>query len=694
MTIFRPLGLAAGLIFLAAPTFAVPTNDAQDTFDEGIQLLQRGREEEALHAFQKVLAMDLSNAEAYELWKSTDAEIWLEMLTKEGDMQIVTQRLMSMAKMRRTEQRDDADMIRELLTQVTGEDILARTMATRQLSADHGEYAVQYMLPSLGDQTGVDRRVLVMGALTSMGDDVVLPLCAALDTPDAFLRRNVAVTLGYIGDSRAAAYLAHLAASDSDEGVMSAAKDALASCGGAGRGAEYAFLVMGNGYHMGSPSVLRATQYSDVVWSFTGGSLQSTTVPRYLYSEELAKVSFYNALRVNASSKGALTGLARVYASQMQKISDQEASGMTVGSEADQARAGMLAVAASGSGAIDAGLISSMAEGDSMAAIGLCRAVQSGLAVAGKGLQAALAKGDADVRCEAALALASQARGKPLSAATIAALGEATGRNIVRVAAIIDGNEGRAAAAKAALEAEGMVVNHWTTGAKGIANLYRVPGLDVILVADRLSDLTTDQVITEIAGSANFAETPIMILAKNGDNADELYGSRTAGILTGGDFSSVSGVLSDSLGRDRERADDLSRRASMALSRLAASGTDVSGAMAGLTNAAMNRPDGVALPALRALGACGTMDSVATVAGICGDDSRSDKVREAAAMACAEMFTNGVGGNGALDSLHGVVTSDAALSVRGAAAAALGRLKLDPSMRAELLRLVRVNVGE
>jgi hypothetical protein len=69
-------------------------------------------------------------------------------------------------------------------------------------------------------------------------------------------------------------------------------------------------------------------------------------------------------------------------------------------------------------------------------------------------------------------------------------------------------------------------------------------------------------------------------------------------------------------------------------------------------------------------------------------------VREAAAMACAEMFTNGVGGKGSLDILHGVVTSDAALSVRGAAAAALGRLKLDPSMRAELLRLVRVNVGE
>jgi hypothetical protein len=422
MTIFRPLGLAAGLFILAAPTFAVPTSDAQDTFDEGLQLLRRGREEEALHKFQTVLAMDLSNDEAYELFKNTEASIWLEMLTAEGDMETVTRRLMSMSKLRRMEQRDDAETIRGLLRSITGDDVSARLMAIRQMSSDHGEYAVQYMLPSLGDQTELDRRVLVMNALTSMGDDVVLPLCAALDTPNAFLRRNVAVTLGYIGDSRAAAYLARLAEGDADAGVKEQAAKALASCGGAANGAEYAFLVMGREYHVASTSVLRPYQYSDVVWSFHGGALSATSVPRYLYSEELAKVSFYNALRTNAASKGAMAGLARVYASEMQKISDQEASGLEVGGEGGQARAGMLAVAAAGSSAIDDALMASIKQGDQMAAIGLCRAVQNGLAVAGDGLVAALRDGDAGLRCEAALALAAQAKGATPSSAVLSVL--------------------------------------------------------------------------------------------------------------------------------------------------------------------------------------------------------------------------------------------------------------------------------
>ncbi len=68
MTIFRPLGIAAGLLLLAVPSFGYVGPDAQDTFDEGVEALRRGRTEEALAAFQQVLAMDLSNEEAYELW--------------------------------------------------------------------------------------------------------------------------------------------------------------------------------------------------------------------------------------------------------------------------------------------------------------------------------------------------------------------------------------------------------------------------------------------------------------------------------------------------------------------------------------------------------------------------------------------------------------------------------------------------
>ena len=695
MTILRPLGLAAGLVFLAAPTFAVLNDEASDTFDQGVELLRRGRTEEALNAFQKVLAMDLSNEEAYELWKNTDAEIWLEMLSEQGDLELVTKRLMSMAKAQVHERRDDAEAIRGLLKQVSSGDITARTMAVRSLSSDHGEYAVPYMLTSLNAQANADHRVLFMHTLTNMGDDVVLPLCAALDSPDAFLRRNVAIILGRVGDSRAAAFLARCLEADSDEGVRNAAKVALAECGGAAKGAEFAFAVLGHEYHLANPTVLRPDQVSDVVWSFKGGKLVGTEVPRYLYAQEMAKVAYYNALRVNPGSAPALSGLARTFASSMQTIADRRASGLDVGDEAEAARTGMLVVAAAGSGAVDAGLKASIREADQMAAIGLCRAVQDGLAVAGDGLMDALKNGDAVLRAEAALALAAQAKGGKVNAAVVTALGEAAGRNISRVVAVIDGDAMRAKGTIAALEAKGMLVNHWRTGAQGLANLYRVPGLDAILVADSLSDLTCDQVITEIQASSRFAETPVLILTANPDSAEELYGSRAAGILAGGDMGPLEDALSESMGRDRERADELSRRSSGALAMLAGRGVDVSGALAGLMATVTNgRPDEVTLPAVMALGSAGRAAEAVALAALAADDTASDAVREAAAMACAKMFTRGVDGAGCLDALHGVVTSDAALNVRGAAAAALGRLKLNAEMRAELLELVRVNVGE
>jgi HEAT repeat protein len=694
MTIFRPLGFAVGLTLLAVPTFALPMDDAQDTFNNGIQLLNRGQEEKALHEFQKVLAMDLSNEAAYKLFSTTDSAIWLDMLMREGDMQIVTQRLMSMAKLRRTEQRDDADAIRGLVRAATGEDLAARMTATNKLSIDHGEYAVKYLLNSLGKDADTDRRVMVMNLLTSMGDDVVLPLCAALDTKDEFLRRNVAVTLGYIGDDRAAAHLSRLAEMDTDEGVRTAAAAALASCGGAAKGAEHAFMMMGLNYHLADMKVLRPYQYSDVVWSFGAGELSSTMVPRYLYSEELAKVSFYNALRVNPASKGALSGLARVYASEMQKIEDRAASGLEVGGEAAQAKAGMLAVAAAGSRAIDGGLLSSIRADDQMAAVGLCRAVQMGLAVGGDGLVKALAEGNPSLQGEAALAMAAQARGPMTNNNVVEALGVAAGRTTSRIAAVIGGNGSRAGAAASALMDQDMLVNHWSTGAKGLANLYRVPGLDVILVADRLSDLTTDQVISEIQASSTFGETPIVILAQNADQAEELYGDRVAGIIGTNDFSSVKGYLSESKGRDRDRADSLSSRSSDALAALAASGSDVSAALPMLETTLSGRSDAVMLSALGAIGACGNAGTAVKLAELVSNSGASDEVREAAAMACAEIFGRGNSADGILDGLIKVVGSDAPLSVRSAIAAALGRLDLEASVRAKLMMLVRVNVGE
>jgi hypothetical protein len=79
--------------------------------------------------------------------------------------------------------------------------VIERTRVTNQLASDFGEYAVPIMIYSLTSEADEARRLNVMNALLRMGSDVVLPLVEALDAPDAYLRRNLALTLGRIDGS-------------------------------------------------------------------------------------------------------------------------------------------------------------------------------------------------------------------------------------------------------------------------------------------------------------------------------------------------------------------------------------------------------------------------------------------------------------------------------------------------------------
>ena len=80
---FRKLSIALAALVLAAP--AAFSQDLKETFDQGYELLSRDRKDEALRMFQKVLSMDPTSEQAYELWKSTDHEVWMEMLRERGD---------------------------------------------------------------------------------------------------------------------------------------------------------------------------------------------------------------------------------------------------------------------------------------------------------------------------------------------------------------------------------------------------------------------------------------------------------------------------------------------------------------------------------------------------------------------------------------------------------------------------------
>jgi CheY-like chemotaxis protein len=538
----------------------------------------------------------------------------------------------------------------------------------------------------------------MMHSLTEMDSDVVLPLVAALGSDDAFLRRNVALTLGYIADPRAAAALTWVALNDEDPGVEMAAKAAAIKCGSSGDPLPL-FEQLGDDYHHGRGNVLRAHFHSDVVWSWGDDGLTAAPVPRALYADELAKGAYYDALGVDPGSIAARAGLARAYVSQQAEMAARMEAGMDGEGVEDQLAEAAIAVNTAGVSALDLALSWSAESGDVQTGIELCRVLGELAPEPTSGLGVALGSADGGLAAEAALALGNIAfnNGRGASSATTAGLGRAAGLEVLRMAVVIDSDAERGAALTDALSGSGMIATHWNSGAKGLALLHRVPGVDAILVADQLDDLTAAQVLDSVRGNERTASVPVFMISGDAQ-AGDMYDGVAATISGPDGVAAVEEGMSAGLGHDRDQANDLAARAATTLAALAygAGGGDISPAVDGLASTLAARPDSVTIPAMRALSAGGRAAQIPALLAVLGDSGRSDGARTAAADALA-----GIAGRERLSAnadilavLAGVLDSDASLAVRMAASRALGRLGMDASQRAGFTHGTRVNVSQ
>ena len=683
------------LALLVAPFFTGTLSaQIQEAFDQGVQALDRGQEEEALGHFQRILAMDPSRDAAWDLFNQTDYTVWLRLLSAEGEIELTAKRLMGLAEQGRRERSNDPDAIRELLGQVADGDPVERAKAIHALASNHGEYAVPLMLFSLGDRSNDERRVNVMAALSRMGTDVVVPLIEALASPDGFLRRNVAYSLGYIGDPRARAVLAAHAAGDEDPNVRSAAATALQKCGGQGNASPAElYLTQGDAYYQESDSVLAPHQYSDVLWHWEGKGLVSVECPRFLYAPEMAKKAYYQALALSDDPTSALAGIARSAVAERQRMNEWVATGQEVGEWPERLTADDLAVQLAGPQALDRALGWALDTRDSLAASGLCQVIGAVATASTPNLQRALgADKSGAVRGEAAVAaagIAYRTQGT-VSADTVAALADAASREVLRIGAVIDADENRRRTLTNTLSGEGLEVNGWPTAGRGLASLKAVPGIDVLLIADRLPDLTLDQVVDDLRRDPRTSEMPILVISTDGEEGE--YGEGVDGVITStADLSAVEAALSGRMNRDREQANLLAARAAESLLALALSGrTDVSSAAGALAGTLEKRPESVVLPALGALGLVGGTSHVSAVLGVLQSGERSDAVRAQAARALGGIFArSGSADSGVLEAVRSVALEGDAFEVRAAAAGALGRLDLPRELRVELMRAVR-----
>ncbi len=677
-------------------------DDVQDAFNQGIELLARGRRDESLAVFKKLLAASPTREQAYALWQNTPSQIWTDLLVEGGDFQLIAKRLMQLSMAERNARKSDKDAILALVKVATDDvaDPLERSKAIRKLSTEHGEFAAEYLLGFLGNEGQGARQQLAMHALIQLGHEVAVPLMAALHTPDAVQRRNVTLVLGSIGDARTTAVLQFLAAADADETVKKAAADGLAHMK-AGGDAYSSFLALGNDYYLAHDNVLSDDMKSDVIWGWGERNIAATPIPRELYSAEMSKLCYLHALLLNTGSNDALAGLARAWCDEQQKLNRLEQAGKDIGpwkARSDQALSAIHAVGIDG---LDLALAWSVKSGDSTTGGALCRVLGPLASAPTAGLNSALASGDGALRSEAAIALATIAlhSGGKAGEDVVNLLAESIGREVTRVALVIDADAERSAKLKAGLDQAGVFTTCMTKGTLGLLQARRATGLDVILLAESLPDITTAEVLDSLKGDDRLANIPVVLLAAKAEEAAATYGDRIKGAISNADdLKPVQAALSAAMTGDRALAEDLAGRAATTLSHLCHAGRCACspGVLTAVGSALTNRPDSVSAPALGIFGSCGSAEQVPAVVAILADEARGESVRSAAGLALAGILgrDSAAAGPDVLAKVGAVSVSTAPASVRESAARALALAKMDAEQRANILRQLQLGTAK
>lgn len=694
----RALGLFVSVAALSTSSWAfAPTawvyapDELSDTFAAAIDLLHRGKKDEALVELKKVAAMSPDQKAAYELWKSRDYADWRDLLIQGGDFELVAKRLIELARVERKALQNDKDTILALVrTATTSDDPAAARQAARTLASDHGVYAVPYLVALLADAGDDDRRVAAILTLRQLGQEAAVPVAEAMKSDNPVVRRNAAAVLGSLGSAHAIAALQHAAASDADPVVKQEAQTSLTRLNAQGNALSN-YLQAGDAYWRRSDAALKRGEAGDVVFDWKENQLVATPIPRSLYGSEMSKRAFYDALRVDPNSTQALAGLARAYVDGQTRVQALAAAGQDVGTWKDDAST-LIAVNGAGVDALDQALTSAVQAGDATTAGALARVLGPLAPAPTAGLRAALASNDGAMRSEGAVALAQIAArsGSAAGADVVQALGDSAGREVLRLALVIDGDAARGNAIAEALRGMGTYATVADNGALGLVVLRRAPALDVVFVADSLTDITTAQVVDEVKGDERTANVPIVVITNDKDATSAIYTDRIAGTSGGSaDLEAAKPALMAELTGDRALAKTLASRSAEALAHLG-NADDLGPALSGLALATA-REDETAIPAMAALGARGTAAQAPALLAALTDEARSEGARSAAGAALARVVARS---NGALDAdgiakVEAVVRSEAAPSIREAAARVLGSVALSPAERAKLLEKLR-----
>ncbi|MEK7449180.1 MAG: HEAT repeat domain-containing protein [Planctomycetota bacterium] len=290
------------LPFLQAQT-ETGEEDFRVKMNEGLELVKRGRYQEAKNAFELALKLNPPSDLLRFLRDEMGHQIILEMYAN-PELRDVALRIMELSKGAKKRFERSPEQIMTLVNDLD-EDFDKRFIAINTL-VSIGQRACPYLLEQLAEGKNDDMQFGAIQCLEKMGKEAVLPVIEALNSPNQSLRQNAALILGTIKDERALAELKRIYEDPKEQPeVKTYVADALKRITGRdvetlNSALEYYYLLAEK-YYYSHPSVM-INFYGDYIvwrWDKTEDKLTIREVPDFTFNEELAEEAAYDGLKID-----------------------------------------------------------------------------------------------------------------------------------------------------------------------------------------------------------------------------------------------------------------------------------------------------------------------------------------------------------------------------------------------------------
>jgi hypothetical protein len=603
------IGLLFSFLVLAP---ALPAQDVQQAFGEGMASYRAGDFEAAIQNFRQVVSLAPDQLVALELLNDSQDAL-LELMVAGGEFETFALEIIEAASEAGREAIRDGDAVTEAASGCFSDSYGDRARAIFQLGARFGPFAATPLVAELASQDE-GRRLGANYALSRLGSEIVEPLLAASHSTNVEVRLGCLLVFAQLEDPRTAARIADLALHDEDGSVR-----AMAAKLGGGSASDLLFS-QGLAYVSNGAAGLSPAENHGVLWDVSGATLSFYEVPYSLVPLELAKHCFLRSSELGNPHAG--VELAHAYASEIAILAGLVADGDD--SFEDSLHAQKAAALTLGGSVLDGALRKAVAIGGNAVAIELIALLDGPGKVPSAGLDAALASGSPGVRSAAAIAKAGMGAHDPVVAAVLA---QAMNLDAARVVHIIDPVDERASTLASNLEDAGVTVTRASSGADGLVNMHLGTAADAVVVADPLSDLYAHRVVSEIQRDLRNVDTAIFVLGN--DSTADIDGAEIVESL---DSGSVTSAFSD---LDARRAGYLATAAAAARAMATVAAHGGASGHCGAIAEATGREDAVAIPAMAALGWAGGVLDGTSLEAVIAESSRSSEARVAAADALA-----------------------------------------------------------